>query len=556
MSNTNAIHLESDVCIVGAGPVGLTLALDLARRGIRSTLVEREREVNRWPKMERCNPRSMEIYRRLGVAVEIRKRGQPANGSMDAAVVTNLSEPPLVLLRYPTVEQMRQQIAQCFDGSSPLEPYQLISQYTLEPILREAVASSGKVQTLYGVTAESFGETDERVVVSLKEGEALSKVTARYLIGCDGGSSMIRKQLGIRLEGRGDIAKLRQVFFRSRDLQQRMPIARARHYWIADEHRNTIIVQGDGLHFGLHTTLPADADFVSEIRRLAGYDCDVEILGVREWTMHLLLAQSYGSGRVLIAGDAAHLVIPTGGLGMNTGVGDAIDLAWKLAGVIQGWAGPSLLPSYEIERHAVGRRNVDSSGFAAGGLTIWRSAVRPSIREDSPDGAATRAEVTRLAQVAHRRIYEMAGTELGYTYAGSPVVCSEGDPPHESDFIHYLPSSSPGSRLPHTWLSDGRALHDLAGIDYTLFDFGGGANTRPLEAAFRKIGAPLEIVRLTDEHAHHICGRRLILLRPDLHVAWRSDTAPDDCDAVARVVTGHVSFLRQPNHPARPTHET
>ena len=537
---SGALHFDSDVCVVGAGPVGLTLALDLARRGIRSVLVEREREVNRWPKMERCNPRSMEIYRRLGVAEEIRRRGQPPDGSMDAAIVTRLSEPPLVFLRYPSVNQMRQQIAECFDGSLPLEPYQLVSQYTLEPILREAVARSGKVKTLYGVSAESFDEVDGGVVLRLREGAVHSSVTARYLVGCDGGSSMVRKQLGIPLEGRGGISKLRQVFFRSRDLQQRMSVGRARHYWIADEHSNTIIVQGDGLHFGLHTLLSPDADFAAAIRELAGYDCHVEILGVREWTMHLLLAQSYGRGRVLIAGDAAHLVIPTGGLGMNTGVGDATDLAWKLAGVIQGWGGPALLPAYETERRAVGRRNVDSSGFAAAGLAIWRSAVRSNIRDESADGAATRAEVARLAQVAQRRIYEMAGTELGYTYAGSPIVCSEGGPPHESDFIHYLPSSSPGSRLPHAWLSDGRALHDLAGIGFTLFDLSGTADTRALEAAFATIGSTLEVVRLQDEHAREVCGRRLILLRPDLHVAWRADTVPDDCDAVARVVTGHI----------------
>jgi 2-polyprenyl-6-methoxyphenol hydroxylase-like FAD-dependent oxidoreductase len=531
------MSFEFDVCVIGAGPVGLTLALDLANRGVRVVLVDRERSPGPWPKMERCNARSMEIYRRLGIAAAIRERGQPSGGSMDVAVVTSLSDSPLAFLKYPTVEQVRQRIADCADGTLPLEPYQVISQYTLEPVLRDAVVHSPQVLTLFGVTAESFEEVEGGVVLRVR-GDP-STLRARYLVGCDGGSSIVRKQLGFALEGRGGIGQLRQVFFRSRDLLQRLPIARARHYWIADAHRSAIIVQDDGHHFSLHTALPADADFAAAVRAIAGYDCEVQVLHVGEWTMHLLLAQGYGRGRVFIAGDAAHLVIPTGGLGMNTGVGDATDLAWKLAGAVQGWAGPALLPSYEVERRAVGRRNVDASGFAAAGVAVWRSAVRANICDDTADGAATRAEVARLADVAQRRSHEMSGVELGYSYGTSAIVCGEGEPSQESDFFHYLPSASPGSRLPHAWLSDGRALHDLAGIGYTLFDLGGKADSGSLEAAFAKIGAPLSIVRLQDERAHKVCGRRLVLLRPDLHVAWRADTMPEEADAVARVVTGH-----------------
>jgi len=178
-----------------------------------------------------------------------------------------------------------------------------------------------------------------------------------------------------------------------------------------------------------------------------------------------------------------------------------------------------------------------------------RSAGRMLNTSTAAEGAATRAEVTRLAQVAQRRIYEMAGTERGYTYAGSPIVCGEGEPPHESDFIHYLPSSSPGARFPDAWLSDGRALHDLAGTGYTLFDFSDNADTAPMVTAFRKLGAPLDVARPRDQLAYQTCGRRFVLLRPDLHVAWRADVLPDDCDAVARVVTGHV-------HPSSSTSTT
>jgi 2-polyprenyl-6-methoxyphenol hydroxylase-like FAD-dependent oxidoreductase len=532
---------DFDVCIVGAGPTGLTLALELSRRGVSSVLVERNLAPGPWPKMERCNARTMEIFRRLGLADTIRAAAHPPDGSMDIAIVSNLCDPPLAVLKYPTVRQLRERIAECSDGSLPLEPYQVVSQYTLEPILRAAVARCANVTTRYGATAESFEERQDCIELRVQGADGPAAIRARYLVGCDGGGSTIRKQLDIKLEGRGNIAKLRQVFFRCADLFQKTRVHRARHYWFADPHGSFFVVQDDGVHFTLHSTLPREADFAAAIRSLAGCDIEVEVLHVNEWTMHLLVAESYGRGRVFIAGDAAHLVIPAGGLGMNTGVGDAVDLAWKLAGAVQGWGGPALLASYETERKAVGRRNRDASGFGTAGLLIWRSAFRPNIREDSADGAATRAQVAQLANVAQRRNHEMAGVELGYSYAGSPIVCAEPGPSHESDYFHYIPSASPGSRLPHAWLSDGRAIQDVIGVGYTLLDFSQHGDTKSLQVAMRALGAPLDVVRLDEPQAHRVCGRRLVLLRPDAHVAWRGDELPANCAPIARAVTGNVT---------------
>ena len=201
----------------------------------------------------------------------------------------------------------------------------------------------------------------------------------------------------------------------------------------------------------------------------------------------------------------------------------------------------ALLASYEIERRGVGLRNRDASGFAAAGLEIWRGAFRPNIRENSDDGAATRAQVARLAQVAQRRSHEMAGIELGYTYATSPIICAEPGPPHESDSFHYLPSASPGSRLPHVALSDGRPLQDVAGPGFTLLNFGRAEAASNLERALRDAGVPLAVRPLAEARAHAVCGRRLVLLRPDLHIAWRGDESPADSEHVARVVTGRAN---------------
>ena len=530
---------EFDVCVVGAGPVGLTLALDLAKRGISVALVDKELQAGPWPKMERCNARTMEIYRRLGVHDEIRRHGQPENGSMSVAIVTRLSDPPLAWLEYPTVAIMREKIAANNDGSLPCEPYQLISQYTLEPILRRTVERCAKVTTLFGHEFESFCEKADQVTIQCRTPTRARQITANYLVGCDGAASPIRKQLGIELRGRGGIGRMHQVFFRSRDLLDRIPISRARHYWIADEHKSAIIVQDDGEHFSLHSTLPAEADFASVVRGLAGYDLDVEILHVGDWTMHLLLAESYGRGRVWLAGDAAHLVIPTGGLGMNTGVGDAIDLGWKLAATIKGWGGRALLASYEAERRAIGKRNVEASGFAAAGLAIWRNAWQRNIREGSVEGAATRADVGRLANVVQRRSHEMNGVELGYTYAGSPIVVSEAEPYPESDFFHYIPSASPGSRFPHVWLKDGRALQDILGSGFTLLAFG-DADTAPLQRAMKASVVPLEVLTLDEPPVHFVAARNLVLLRPDLHVAWRGNSLPASCENLVATVTGHL----------------
>ena len=532
--------MDTQVIIVGAGPVGLTLAIDLGRRGVRCILLEQKEAAQFLPKMERCNARTMEIYRRLGIAQTIRKAGFPRDVPMDVFIVTSLVEPPLLHLPYPSVAQAQAEIAACADGSMPLEPYQLISQYTLEPLLKSVAETLPTVDVRYGHQFISFEQDDTGVRARIKRGDSTTELSAQYLVGCDGGSSDVRRQLGIKLQGDANLLQLRQALYRCDDLFERIPIGKGRHYHVADAHSTFLIVQDSTRHFTLHSVVDSDDDMKTMFERTIAMPVEYEMLSCAPWRQNLLLADRYGHGRVFLAGDAVHLVIPTGGLGMNSGVGDAVDLSWKLAATLEGWGGPALLASYEIERRQIGARNVEASRHASRGRRAWRAAYEPNIRDKTPEGATTRANLSRIADVEQRKSNEMIGAELGYCYADSPIIFPEvGDAP-ETNFMTYVPTSWPGARLPHVWLADGTALHGRIGDGYTLLCLAGArTNSTTLASRFASYGAPFAVVEIDDEHARDIYARDLLLVRPDLHVVWRGNSLPDDPAKLAALATGH-----------------
>jgi len=534
---------QTDVLVVGAGPVGLTLAVDLGRRGVRCTLVEQKPAPEFLPKMERCNARTMEIFRRMGLAPRIRAAGLPADVPMDVFVILAMNEPPLLRLPYPSVSEARAQIAACNDGSMPLEPYQLISQYTLEPLLKAEAEALPSVALRYGCTFESLSQDADTAVASVREADgAPREIRARYIVGCDGGGSAVRKQLGIQLRGEGNLLRLHQALYHCPSLFDRIPIGdgpgRGRHYHVADGQATFLIMQDSTRHWTLHAVVERPEDMAAQFERTVGVPLDYQMLYVGAWKQNLLLADRYGAGRVFLAGDAAHLVIPTGGLGMNTGVGDAIDLSWKLQATLRGWGGPNLLPSYEIERRQVGDRNVGASRYASLGRRKWRGQYRPDIRDATPEGQATRDALAATANVEQRKTNEMIGAELGYRYVGSPIVVDEpGGPEHL--FREYVPTTWPGARLPHVWLDDRTALHDRIGDGYTLLRLGRTkTDTSCLERAMRETGAPFGVLTIDDRAPRDVYGYDLIMVRPDLHVVWRGQKAPDDPQALAAMVTG------------------
>jgi 2-polyprenyl-6-methoxyphenol hydroxylase-like FAD-dependent oxidoreductase len=536
--------MDTEVLIVGAGPVGLTLAIALGLEGVRCTLIEQKEAPQFLPKMERCNARTMEIFRRMSLAEKVRAAGLRSDVAMDVYVALALNEPPLVRLKYPSVADAKAEIAACNDGSLPLEPYQLISQYTLEPLLKCEAERLPAVTVRFGCEFLSLSQDAHGAIARVRAADgATTEIHAQYIVGCDGGASVVRKQLGIQLRGEGNLLQLYQALFYCPDLFDMIPIGsgpgKGRHYHIADAQSTFLIMQDSTKHWTLHAAVERPEDMAERFERTVGVPVRYDLLFVGPWKLNLLLADHYRAGRVFLAGDSAHLVIPTGGLGMNTGVGDAIDLAWKLAGTLRGWGGPGLLASYEIERRQVGDRNIGASRYAWLGRRKWRTQYRPNIRDATPDGQATRENLARVAEVEQRKSNEMIGAELGYRYVGSPIVWEEpGGPEHL--FREYVPTTWPGARLPHVWLEKHTALQDLIGDEYTLLRLGRTqADSGPLERAMQSFNAPFHALTVDDPVAREVYGYDLILLRPDMHVAWRGNTRPADPQQLAALVTGH-----------------
>ena len=560
-------HYDFDVIVAGAGPVGLTMIIELGRRGISTMIMERDPTTAPWPKMDRSNARTMEIFRRMGIVDRVRALGYPGDNPMDVFLVRTMNEPPIATIPFPSVDEKRAQVAACTDATLPLEPYQLVAQNDLEPLLRE-VAEKETPNTVvrYGLELIGFEQDETGVTVTTRRtgdnetpiapspenlnaetvGEgagAIETFRCRYLVGCDGGRSTVRSLLEIPIEGISAPTDLRQVIFKSDDLYERMAVPKGRHYsFVTGGH--AIVAQGSRKEFTLHSPLPADTDFYKLLRELIGFDCDIRISHVLTWRPHLRVARSFRKDRVFMAGDSIHLVIPTGGLGMNTGIGDAIDLSWKLAGTIQGWGGPELLNSYEAERRPVGIRNVEASTWAADGAFSWQATVTRETLEFGPAGEAARAKIAATFTAQQGRMHGMVGVETCYSYAGSTIVAHEpGNMPHW-EISRIVPHSRPGIRIPHMWLKDGRAMQDLFGGGYTLLDLSGTYDSTAMEAAFAEIGAPLEVIRLDEPHVRETLKASVLLIRPDLHIAWRETGYPNSIKEVARVVTGHGPGFR------------
>jgi len=533
------------ILIAGAGPVGMTLAYELARRDISTMLVERNATTTSHPKMDITNARSMELFRRLGLAEELRKVGVPETNNFDVSWITTLCGHELHRFHYPSVAEWRVLIRERNDGSMPCEPPMRVSQVEIEPVLARAVLSQPLVEARWDVAFAELSQDAAGVTVTLQPGAGRAEqVRCDYVVGCDGGSSDVRRCLGIRLDGQAAVMRRFMTHFRSNaaDVLQRWGPA-----WHYQSALGTLIAQNDRDIWTLqsrftNSAAPPALHPQALLREFAGCDFDHEILVANSWTQHLLVAQSYGIDRVFLAGDAAHQYIPTGGYGMNTGIGDACDLGWKLAAVLHGFAPPALLKSYNCERRPVGVRNCDASGRHSKTRGEIGTLYGSDLEAPGGAGEIARAEVARRIAAIGNAENESFGIELGYVYHDSPIVCVEPNAEIPGSDRRYVPTTIPGARLPSVLLSDGTPIYDRLGQWFTLV-CSRVVPSGTLVAAAKKFGMPLHILLAEPEHeALYGCG--LLLVRPDQHIAWRG-RACDDAELAEAIVARCLGGLNR-----------
>ena len=525
------------VLIAGAGPVGLTLAIDLAWRGIACCLVEPLTEVHPHPRAISIGVRSMEHFRRLGVDQKVIDAGVPRARALDVVYVTRLWGREIFRFPIPSIDALARD-AEALARETPeiaASPYYKTwtAQSPLERMLRREVAALPLITTRFGWKLDAFTETGDGVTASLVEvatGKRES-VEAQYLVGCDGANSAVRAGLGIAMAGRGTLGDAVGLYFRAPALAARLGPRPGVMYWILAPGCGGVIYTidgGDEWVFNRYFA-PGEAvslgDPIALIRQAVGADIEIELLSAQKWLPRQLVADRYGTARCFLAGDACHLFVPTGGFGMNTGIGDAVDLAWKIAARLDGWGGQNLLASYESERRPIGLFNTREAAdnYDKSGAIF---AVPAALETDGAAGDAARAAISAALppKIKH---FAPIGVHLGYRYENSPLVVADGTAPPPMESVSYVPTTRPGHRAPHAWLKPGQSTLDLFGRGFTLLRFGRTKDdAQGLVAGAQAAGLPLTVVDLDDEAVAALYAATLVLIRPDGHVAWRGNTVP------------------------------
>lgn len=535
------------VLIAGGGPVGMTLAMELGWRNVDCLVVEKNPEPPRSPRCNTTAARSMEHFRRLGCAQEIRQAGLPEDFSPDVTYSTRLFEHEMVRFPMPTRASLQTTTSEGGEvpGWPTPEPQHRIAQCFLEPILGAHAETFDSVTVARGFTVLSFDEVADGVVCQIEDaatGET-REVKADFLVGADGAHSTVRRGLGIKFNGISEISRQISYYIRSRELTESWK----NPAWMAfafnpDGIGGTVAIDGEELWLN-HNVFPLDVDTenidpAALLEQTLGRSIEHEPLEVVHWTARALVADRYRKGRVMLVGDAAHIWIPMAGFGMNSGIQDAVDLGWKLGACYAGWAGDGLLESYEGERRPVGQQVAAAAAAIANNLYFVEG--REHVEDAGVAGEQARAALAEAIRAADTSQFDPVGLNFGLHYEGSSLIIDDGTDSIPMQIGVYNPNSRPGHRLPHVWLEPGVSIFDRLGRDFTLITTRGDEAdaVEQIAKAADSRGVPLTVL-----HAPQIAeyaGAAMILVRPDQHVAWRGDTAPEDVLGLVDTVRGEL----------------
>jgi 2-polyprenyl-6-methoxyphenol hydroxylase-like FAD-dependent oxidoreductase len=536
------VNLETPVLIVGGGPVGLALALDLGWRGVECLLVdELERDgYRKHPRANLINSRTMEFCRRWGVAARVKEVGTPPDYPHTAMYLTGMRGHLIARIERPA-----------HGGGKTIaftpEPPQRCNQIWFDPVLRERAESFPSVKLRYRWRFDSFVQDENGVTSTVTDLATGGQHTVRsaYLAACCGGRSPIRRILGIDASEGEVLGAPLSVYFRAKNLWDWHDKGKGvLHFivgptgvWATLNSLNGGDLWRVTLHGGAKAHgAPEVLDHREILTRIVGREFPYELIAISPWVRRKLVTAAYRHGRVFLAGDCAHQNTPTGGYGMNTGVGDAVDLGWKLAAAVRDWAGSRLLDSYDAERRPVALRNVEE---ATRNFQVRSFAAIPELMEATPAGDAARKKLgDEILRNTGRELLS-DGIAMGYRYESSPIVCPDGSEPPPMSVTDYAQTSFPGARAPHAPLAGGRSTLDLFGKSFVLLRLGRDAPAlAALEHAAKRRSVPLETVSLEEPEACAIYERKLVLVRPDGHVAWRGDVPPAAAAAIVAKATG------------------
>ncbi len=528
------------VLIVGGGPVGLSLAIDLAWRCIPCALVERRDGSIPLPKMNGVNARTMEFCRRWGLADRVRNAGWPRDYPRRMQYVTNLRSTPLHVIDFGSDADRK-------PSTTTPEHFQRCPQTWFDPILREHATSRPTNRLLYRTSLDRFEDRGDVVFASITDRESGQQrtIACDYLVACDGAKSGVREALGITMDGSPQLSFEINVYFECDEVFRpgERPSVMSWLFGPKGMWGTLSAIDGRNLWRLWLSQLPEDTDLdkfdgARYVREAIGDTVPFKIVGTLPWLRQQRVANEFRRGRVFLCGDALHNQTPTGGFGMNTGIQDAVDLAWKIQGVCEGWAPERIFETYEIERRPVAVRNVDEATLTF--AKFLTAPALPALCEPGAAGDAARAHLQRhFAENQFDREYKNEGIVLGYRYDGSPLCVPDGTPVPPYPTMTYTQTARPGARAPHAVLADGRSTLDLFGRTFVLLRLGlnpPSADGLVRAAAERRV--PIEVVDLPEPHVFTLYERPLVLVRPDGHVAWRGAGVPVDPLQIIDTVRG------------------